>query len=501
MEIVPPTSPDPSGSGAVEDDTIAEPRSSSIRVSARRRHVEGDVLAGRYQILGLLGEGGMGTVWRAHCRSLDVDVAVKVLHYEHSDVHAAARLLREARATASLGHPAIVRTLDFGETDDGGPFLVMELLDGASLASWIDERGRMTAARAVQVLLPIADALSAAHAHGIVHRDIKPDNIILVPDGPGTYRPKIFDFGIAKWAPPHDGHVLTDAGTILGSLEYMSPEQADCKEVGEQTDVWGLCVVLYELIAGRRPFDAPTLTAMIFALYSCTPTPTTHFAAGDEDLWRIIERGLMKSPADRWPSMRALGCALASWAAQRGIDADACGTSLAHHWLATTSEAPPASSRGAGSIPLAPTSVLPLSSPPEGTTSARTAPTARRAAVTGSAYTTTVEPPRRPRVTALLLGAYVFVLGLMVVVVALGAHGGGATVGARPVEPWSADQGRTVAPQVVTSIPVAVDPLPAPSAVTIENVAPPPTPSHRTAPNVRPKRVPATMPFPAAPNF
>ena len=302
--------------------------------ASQPEHVPGDVLAGKYEIVSLLGQGGMGTVWRARSLVLDIDIALKVLHGDAVDSQAAQRLLREARATASVGHPSIVRAFDFGKTAAGEHFLVMELLEGKSLASWLDLKGRMSATQAVQMLLPVASGLAAAHARGIVHRDIKPENIIIVPDGASNYLPKIVDFGIAKVA-QRDGQVLTQAGMVLGSLEYMSPEQAEGKqEVGEQTDVWALCVVLYELITGHRPFEGKTISAMIYALYALDPLPTTEFAAGDEELWGIIRRGLEKSPENRWATMLDLGRALASWAARRGLTVDAAGTSLTHHWLA-----------------------------------------------------------------------------------------------------------------------------------------------------------------------
>ncbi len=252
----------------------AVPGAPSVRASSHGGHTMGDVLAGKYRIVGFLGEGGMGTVWRARSLLLDVDVAIKVLHREHADGDASARLLREARATASLRHPAIVRVFDFGETDAGAPFLVMELLEGISLASFIDGNGRMPAAEAVRTLLPIADALVLAHAQGVVHRDVKPDNILLVSDGTGGYLPKILDFGIAKLLTNRPGGCSPQAGAVLGSLEYMSPEQAEGRvEVGEQTDVWGLSVVLYELMTGRRPFAGTTLTAILFSLLTRHPTP------------------------------------------------------------------------------------------------------------------------------------------------------------------------------------------------------------------------------------
>ncbi|AUX36166.1 hypothetical protein SOCE836_083720 [Sorangium cellulosum] len=300
----------------------------------------GEVLAGKYQIVGRLGAGGMGTVWRARSLWLDVDVAIKVLHEEQFDAHAAERLLREARATARLGHPAIVRVFDFGETDSGEPFLVMELLEGTSLSNWLEANGRMPAEQAVQMLLPVACALAAAHAQSIVHRDIKPANILVVPDGAGGHVPKVVDFGIAKLANAVSP-AITQRGMIVGSPEYMSPEQADGQlEVGEQTDVWAFSVVLYELITGQRPFTGESLGAVISAIFSKEPAPTTQLGAGDEELWSILRRGLAKSPAERWPNMRSLGRALASWAVERGVTADVAGTSLAHQWLARGPESP-----------------------------------------------------------------------------------------------------------------------------------------------------------------
>jgi eukaryotic-like serine/threonine-protein kinase len=318
-----------SGTGAPSSDPCA---SSGVRKSSPG-HSPGDILAGKYEIVSLLGEGGMGTVWRARSLALDSDVAIKVLHCDRADSQAAQRLLREARATARVGHPSIVRAFDFGETEAGEPFLVMELLEGTSLADWLDRKGRMSPIQAVQMLLPIAAGLAAAHARGIVHRDIKPENILIVPDGASTFLPKIVDFGIAKLS-RRNNQVITQAGMVLGSLEYMSPEQAEGKqEVGEQTDVWALCVVLYELITGHRPFEGDSITQMIYALYTLDPLPITSFAVGDDDLWAILARGLQKSPENRWKTMLELGTALAVWAHQHGTTVDASGRSLELHWL------------------------------------------------------------------------------------------------------------------------------------------------------------------------
>ncbi|WP_441291433.1 protein kinase domain-containing protein [Sorangium sp. KYC3313] len=419
--------------------------SSSVRGSQRERAV-GEVLAGKYQIVGRLGAGGMGTVWRARSLWLDVDVAIKVLHEEQLDAHAAERLLREARATAKLGHPAIVRVFDFGETDAGEPFLVMELLEGTPLSSWLEARGRVPAEQAVQVLLPVACALATAHAQRIVHRDIKPANILIVPDGAGGHVPKVVDFGIAKLANA-PSPAITQRGTIVGSPEYMSPEQADGQlDVGEQTDVWAFSVVMYEMITGRRPFSGETLSAVIVAIFSKEPVPTTELGAGDEALWAILRRGLAKSPADRWPSMRALGRALAAWAVERGVTADVAGTSLAHQWLARGAE-PPLAAEEAAAPSAAPAGAASgaevAAQRPAG---AREAPGALRApaATPVARRGGTIKMPEAWRGArlgltaspwlqkALVVGVLAFAAPL-VVVLGLGARGGSASAGtARP---------------------------------------------------------------------
>ncbi len=323
-----------SSAGAIDGAEHAGPVSE--RVHVEHSLAAGDVLAGRYEILGLLGSGGMGTVWRARCNALDIDVAVKVLRRDRGDEVAVERLRREARATARLGHPAIVRVFDFGQTDAGEPFLVMELIEGESLSDWLSLQGRVPAEQAVQMILPIAAGLTAAHAQGVVHRDVKPENVLLARGRDGAPVPKIVDFGIAKLA-TRGGPILTEEGTILGSLPYMPPEQADGREVDEQADVWALCVCLYELITGRRPFEGKTLAAVLLGLHTTHPTPTTDLAAGDTDLWAIIKHGLQKSRVARWHTMQALGEALAVWAIARGVTTDATGASLEHCWLGRAS--------------------------------------------------------------------------------------------------------------------------------------------------------------------
>lgn len=310
----------------------------------------GEVFAGRYRLECPLGKGGMGTIWRARSLLLEIDVAVKVVHPNTSTQQDQDRLLREARAAASLGHPSIVRVFDFGTTGGGEPFLVMELLSGRSLGDWLTERGRLPATLAVQILLPVASALVAAHAHGIVHRDIKPENIMIVSGEGDTLVPKLVDFGIAKVdVGGQHTTTLTQTGALIGSPAYMSPEQARGQsDLDGQTDVWSLCVVLYELVTGRRPFVADNPGAIIFAIFADAPRPTTEGAAGDQALWDILRRGLEKAPDDRWPGMKSLGYELARWAVGHGVLTDSAGASIAQHWLLCAGSASDLDAAGSG---------------------------------------------------------------------------------------------------------------------------------------------------------
>jgi serine/threonine protein kinase len=189
-------------------------------------YLAGEVIGDRYRLVRQLGQGGMGVVWVAHSLVLGVDVALKLIHAKSAEPGVSTRMAREAHAAARLGHPALVRVFDFGWTSRGDPFLVMELVQGETLSAILDREERLPAIRAVQLLLPIADGLRLAHDKSIVHRDIKPDNIFLASDALGRAQPKLLDFGIAKvGAAAHDGK-LTGVGVVLGSPEYMSPEQA-----------------------------------------------------------------------------------------------------------------------------------------------------------------------------------------------------------------------------------------------------------------------------------
>jgi serine/threonine-protein kinase len=299
-----------------------------------RSYGAGDVIARKYRLIRLLGAGGMGQVWEACNTHLDAPVAVKLIRAGVDGAAAAARLMREAKAAARLQHPAIVRVFDVGETSLSDPFVVMERLNGESLADLLTRERRLEATYALQILLPIADALVLAHSKGVVHRDVKPENIFLAQDESGKIQSKLLDFGVVRLdAGTERGH-LTQSGTVVGSPSYLSPEQARGVSYDHRVDVWAFCVVLYELVAGEAPFGGDNYNALLRSIIEDEPKPTIDMAAGDRELWSIVERGLRKPVDERWPSMRALGGALAEWAYAQGVDEDVFGTGLEARWLA-----------------------------------------------------------------------------------------------------------------------------------------------------------------------
>jgi serine/threonine-protein kinase len=299
------------------------------------RYNAGSIISGKYQLLEVLGEGGMGSVWLAKNRTLDVDVALKLMRSELAeDVDGIAeRMLQEARAAACIGHPAIIQVYDFGFTEHGDPFIVMELLRGESLSSALRRRSRVSPTRAVQTLLPIIDALAAAHGRGIVHRDLKPENIFLSRPAGQRLQPKVLDFGIAKLE-QRAAERLTRDGAVIGSPAYMSPEQLrGDRGVDARADIWALTIVLYQMITGRRPFEGEGYQAASWwNVLNAEPRPIAAHGLDEPALWELIGIGLAKEPEARFGDMRAFGERLARWLTARGIHEDITNASL-RTWL------------------------------------------------------------------------------------------------------------------------------------------------------------------------
>ncbi|MDQ3591619.1 MAG: serine/threonine protein kinase, partial [Actinomycetota bacterium] len=260
---------------------------------------EPPLVGGRYRLDSRIAVGGMGAVWQAEDTVLHREVAVKLLKPELADnATFRARFLAEARHAAVLDHPGIARVYDFGDSGTGStgadqehrPFLVMELIHGQSLSDQVGQGRTLPPADAARIVALAADAVQAAHDQGIVHRDIKPANLLVTDAG----EVKITDFGIAKAV----GAVpITDTGMVVGTPHYLSPEQAAGKEVTGASDVYALGVVLYEALAGVRPFDrdSPVATALAH-LHDAPPPLPTGVPAG---LRAITGQAMAKAPADR----------------------------------------------------------------------------------------------------------------------------------------------------------------------------------------------------------
>src|SRR6478735_5161 len=329
-------------------------------------YLAGEVVGDRYRLVREIGRGGMGVVWVAHSLVLGVDVALKLIRASAASSALSSRMAREAHAAARLGHPALVRVFDFGWTRHSDPYLVMELVQGETLAAMLKREARLPAICAVQTLLPIVDGLRMAHDKGIVHRDIKPDNVFLAADALGRRQPKLLDFGIAKVDKQVDGR-LTQVGAVLGSPDYMSPEQAlGLDDIDERTDIWSLCVVLYEIITGTVPFQKANYNALMHAVINEDPVPTVERGAGDKSLWQIIERGLRKQREDRFQSATELGEAMALWLYEHGVKEDLSGNSIRAVWLdaALTQDHRDARAARAGTFDSVSAPRLDLSRPP-----------------------------------------------------------------------------------------------------------------------------------------
>ena len=265
-------------------------------------------LVGGYRVTEKLGEGGMGVVFLAEHTIMGRKAAVKILHPNlSSDTEMVQRFFNEARAAGSISHPGIVGVFDMGLRDDGSAYIVMDFLEGESLARRLHRKGRLPGDEALAITRQILSALSAAHAQGIVHRDLKPDNIFLVPDAdvPGGERIKLLDFGIAKLQGDGGANVITTrAGALMGTPVYMSPEQ--CRGAGEcdqRTDLYAVGIMLFELLTGRPPFVANAVGELMAAhMRDTPPTLTDKLGPTSVELEVIVATLLAKSPDDRYAS-------------------------------------------------------------------------------------------------------------------------------------------------------------------------------------------------------
>ncbi|MBA2693051.1 MAG: Stk1 family PASTA domain-containing Ser/Thr kinase [Rubrobacter sp.] len=258
-------------------------------------------LGNRYRLLDKLGDGGMAKVYLAHDEVLGRDVAVKMLREQFTDDEEfVERFRREARSAASLRHPSIVQIYDQGKADDGSHFMAMEYVSGGTLKEKILDRGRLSPEEAASVALKVAEALGAAHEKGVIHRDIKPQNVLLTESG----EPKVADFGIARAA---SAATISQTSRVLGTAGYMSPEQALGERACPRSDLYSLGVVLYEMLVGKLPYEADTPVAVaVKHINEPPPSPGEVNENVPASLGSITLKLLAKNREDRYPDAAAL---------------------------------------------------------------------------------------------------------------------------------------------------------------------------------------------------
>ena len=263
----------------------------------------GQVLDGKYRLTRLLGKGGMGAVYRGEHVIIGKQVAVKFLHAEFaSNAEVVKRFYREAQAAAAIGHDGIIDVSDVGQSPQGDPYLVMEYLEGESLADMLTRTGPLDLGAALGVMEPALLALHAAHAKGIVHRDLKPENIFLVQQQGAPPKVKLIDFGISKFAETGGGEKLTQTGSVMGTPVYMSPEQArGAADLDHRADIYSMGVMLYEMLTGKLPFEGANFTEIIINILTAAPRPPAEaFAGFPVEAEGAILRSIEKDPAQRF---------------------------------------------------------------------------------------------------------------------------------------------------------------------------------------------------------
>jgi serine/threonine protein kinase len=473
---------------------------------------EGTLFGGKYLLTKKLGQGGMGSVWRAEHVQLRSPVAIKLIEQSIStNPEALARFMREAQSAAALRSPHVVQILDHG-ADHGVPYIAMELLEGESLAARLDRERRLSPQATSAIMTQVTRAILKAHDAGIVHRDLKPDNIFIVKNDDEEVA-KVLDFGIAKAAGQQLGaSSSTRTGALLGTPYYMSPEQAEGNRlVDYRTDIWALGVIAFECILGRRPFESEAFGSLLLAI--CTrplPIPSQYGPVPPGfDVW--FGRACAREPGERFQSAREAATELRRVCAEGLVSTG--GLRPADSYARTATAPTPHPHTPHSHVPGYPPTPHPYGQVPTG--GARP-PTPYPAGPTANPFTASVEPTTFPRskaplVLGLALGAAVLALGAIGVMKVVGdrepvvAAAAIPTPAAAPPEPKATVEAAPL-PKIEPAAPVVTPSQLSEAAASASSAATPPAPPARpVGGRNRPRPTPVTTPprptaAPAAPS-
>ncbi|MGB1274573.1 MAG: serine/threonine protein kinase, partial [Nannocystaceae bacterium] len=302
---------------ALEDSSLdAHIEGDSAAASSEKDVLFGAVLADRYRVLELIGKGGMGKVYLAEHIAIRKKVAIKVLSqaYCHRPDQVQ-RFLREAQAASTINHDNVIEIFDYGETDTGSVFFAMEMLEGQDLGGLLDLERRLPWTRARRIFLQITRALEAAHSHGVIHRDIKPENCFVLQRPGKVDFVKVLDFGIAKVVDEErkNAHTLTQAGALIGTPEYMAPEQVQGGAADRRMDIYSVGCIMYQALTGELPFEDATMFGVLTKQVSEDPVPLQERAPDAEipqAVADVVLRAMAKSFDDRYQTMAELAEAI-----------------------------------------------------------------------------------------------------------------------------------------------------------------------------------------------
>ncbi|MBX3229071.1 MAG: protein kinase [Labilithrix sp.] len=459
--------------------------------------VVGSVLAGKYRVDKILGEGGMGVVVAATHLQIDEPVAVKFLHaHLAKESELVARFQREAKAARKIRSEHVVRILDVGELENGAPFMVMEYLAGTDLDAFLRNQGPQSVSDAVDFVLQACEALAEAHVQGMVHRDLKPANLFIARRADQTPLVKVLDFGISKVTGEGgaDLGVTKTNSAVLGSPLYMAPEQMrSLRDVDARTDIWALGVIIHELLTGAPPFSGTTLPELCATILQDPPVPVRTLRPDvPPGLEAAIERCLQKEPAHRYPDVAALAMELHSFASLAGRASAERIFGVYRAAGVPRASKPPTAAESARTMPMDPTGPsLPIAviTPRTGPIGMMTTGKAWAAGDSMPAPVVTLPPPATSHALVIALVAAVAVLTTIVVIFVVvpklspapSAHDAVASPSVAVATPPPPPAAPVETPTAIAS---ASAPTPAPS------LAPKPAVSARPAPP-RPRPAPA----------